>query len=89
MAKLVRREASPHAGLGREPMELEPHRGARPRPTASGAVDDTEQRADAQIGAGGQPRAKLLPGPGVHADLTATTALAMTHKQGATALVEI
>ena len=56
VAQLMRREAAAHARLGREPMELEPDRGARPGPAASRAVDDAEQRPDRQLDACGEPR---------------------------------
>src|SRR5919198_6264530 len=45
----------------------------RPR---GGAVDDAEQRPDGQLEARLEPGRELLPGPVVHADLTAAAPLA-------------
>jgi hypothetical protein len=51
VAQLVRREAPPDTRLGGEPAELDAHVRARPRPPASRAVDDAEQRPDRQLDA--------------------------------------
>src|ERR671923_1355574 len=71
VAQLVRREASPHAGLAGDPSQLGAGGGGPPGPSAGGAVDDAEQRADGQLDARLEPRRELLPGPVVHADLAA------------------
>src|SRR4051812_27660254 len=59
----------------------------QPRP--GGAIDDTQQRADRQLGAGGEPRTQLLPAPGVHPDLAPPPALAVTDEQRPATLVEV
>jgi len=46
VTELVRGEAPPNAGAGREPPELGAHGGACPRSSAGRAIDDAEQRAD-------------------------------------------
>src|SRR4051794_25050255 len=79
VAQLVRRKAAPDTRLGGEPAEFNARVGARPRPPAGRAVDHAEQRADRELEASGEPRAQLLPAPGVHADLAAATALAVAH----------
>ena len=65
------------------------HVGARPGPPAGRAVDDAEQRPDRELDAGGEPRAQLLPAPGVHADLAAAAALAVAHEQRPAPRVEV
>ena len=45
--------------------------------------------AQRQFKAGGQPRAQLLPIPGVHSDLAAPTALAVTHEHRAATRVKV
>ena len=89
VAQLVRSEAPPDASVGGEPAELDAHVGARPRPSASRAVDDTEQRADRKLNAGRQPWPQLLPAPGVHPDLAAPAALAVAHEQRAAPRIEV
>jgi hypothetical protein len=46
VAELVRREATPDARGCRRSPQLGPRYGRRPRPAASRAIDDAEQRAD-------------------------------------------
>jgi hypothetical protein len=55
-AELVRRKPPPHTSLSGELVELEPHRGARPRSPAGGPIDDAEQLADRQFRPRAQPR---------------------------------
>src|SRR5215218_10294455 len=73
---LVRREASPYAGLAGDASYLSARGGGRPGPSARGAVDDAEERPDRQRDTPLQPRRELFPGPAVHADLAAAAALA-------------
>src|SRR5215212_6463367 len=75
VAELVRREASPHAGLAGDSAQLGCGLRRRPGPPARGAVDDTKQRPDGQLDARVEPWFELLPGPVVHADLAAAAAL--------------
>src|SRR3954451_2200125 len=89
VAQLVRCEAAPDTRLGREPAELDAHARARPGPPAGRAVDHAEQRADRELEAGSEPRAQLLPAPGVHADLARATALAVAYEQRAAPGVEV
>ena len=75
VAQLVRRKASPHTGLAGDAAQLGAGGGGRLRPSARGAVDDTEQRPNRQLDPGLEPGRELLPGPVVHADLAAAAAL--------------
>jgi hypothetical protein len=88
-AQLMRREAAPDAGRGREAPELDPNGGARPRSHAGSAVDHAEQRSDRELRPRPEPWPQLLPAPLVHADLATTPALAVTHQQRPTPLVEV
>jgi hypothetical protein len=56
---------------------------------AGRAVDDTEQRADGELDASGEPRSQLLEAPIVHADLAPPAALAVAHEQRAAPWVEV
>jgi hypothetical protein len=76
VAPLVRREPASHAGADGGPPQLGAHRRCRPGAAAGAAVDDAEQRADGEFGAGGEPGAQVLPVPLVHADLAPAAALA-------------
>src|SRR5215207_7131929 len=89
VAQLVRRKASPHAGLARDAAQLRASGGGRPRPSARGAVDDAEQRPYGQLDPRLEPGRELLPGPVVHADLAAPIALAAPHQQRAAARVKV
>jgi hypothetical protein len=51
------------------PGRADPDPRARPRPAASGTVDDAERRPDRQLDPVAEPGRQLLPAPGVHADL--------------------
>ncbi|MBD0282450.1 MAG: hypothetical protein ICV69_09710 [Thermoleophilaceae bacterium] len=62
---------------------------AHPVPASRGSVDDAEQRTDRKLDSQLEPRAKLLPGPFVHADLAASSALAVADEQRAAAVIEI
>jgi hypothetical protein len=81
VARLVRREPAPDAGLGGEPAQLAADPGAGPGPSAGGAVDDAEQRPGGQLGPRGEPWAELLPAPLVHSDFAALAALAVADQQ--------
>src|SRR5688572_676543 len=87
--ELVRREAAAHAGLARDAAQLRAGRGGRPGAPARRAVDDAEHRSDWQLDARLQPRYEPLPGPVVHADLTAAAALAAPHQQRAATRVQV
>src|SRR5829696_7526477 len=52
-------------------------------------IDDAEQRPDGQLDPRLEPGRELLPGPVVHADLTAAAALAAPHQQRAAARVQV
>jgi hypothetical protein len=58
-------------------------------PASGRSVDDAEQRADRELESQLEPGAQLLPGPCVHADLAAPSALAAADEQGAGAVIEI
>jgi hypothetical protein len=49
VTQLVRRKASPHAGLAGDAAQLGAGGGGRPGPSACGAVDDAEQWSDRQL----------------------------------------
>jgi hypothetical protein len=89
VAKLVRREASPHAGGGRCAAELGAGGRGCPRSAAGRSVDDAEQRADGKLNAELEPGLEFLPAPVVHADFAAASALAAADEQRAAALIEI
>src|SRR4051794_28290120 len=83
------REASPHTDPARHAPQLRARRGGRPRPSARRSADHAEQRSDGQRDARLEPRRELLPGPVVHADLAAATALAAADEQRSAAGVEV
>src|SRR5829696_6755284 len=89
VAELVRREASPHAGLAGDASQLGARGGRRPWASARGAADHAEQRSDWQLDPRLEPRRELLPRPVVHPDLAAAAALAAPHQQRATARVQV
>jgi hypothetical protein len=57
--ELVRREASPHAGLADDATQLRAGGGGRPRPPPPGPVVDAEQRSDRQLDAHVEPGRRL------------------------------
>ena len=71
VAQLVRRKASPYAGLAGDAAQLGAGGGGRPGPCARGAVDDAEQRPNRKLNAHVEPGRELFPGPLFHADLAA------------------
>src|SRR5215211_1076517 len=77
VTELVRSETASHSGVEGEPPKLCSCGRARPRAPASRPVDDAEERADRHPSAKVEPRAKLLPAPLVHPDLTPLAALAV------------
>ena len=89
MAQLMRRKAPPHTGPARHLPQLRARGGGRPRPPAGRAVDDAEQRPDRQLEADLEPGRELFPGPVVHPDLAAPSALAAPHQQRHAARVQV
>src|SRR5829696_8590328 len=89
VAELVRREASPHAGLAGDASQLGARGGRRPRAPARGAVDHAEQRSDRQLYPRVQPGRELLPRPVVHPDLAAAAALAAPHEQRTATRIQV
>jgi hypothetical protein len=81
VAQLVRREPAANARVGGQTAELHKDPRARPGQPARRAIDDAEQRPNRQLNPRGEPRLQLVPAPRVHADLAASTALAVTHQQ--------
>jgi hypothetical protein len=79
--KLMRCEPSPHASA----------RGglAQFRARAGLAGRDAQQRTDRELDTRGEPGLEFVPGPVVHADLTATAALAATHQHRAAPRIEV
>ena len=89
VAQLMGREASAHAGLMGDASQLlaaSPRRAGAPQ---SRSVDAAEQRADGELYAPAEPWLQLLPGPGVHADLAALSALPAPNEHRTTLLVEV
>jgi hypothetical protein len=89
VAELVRGKAPTHPGLAGDAAQLRAGGARRPRAPVRRAVDDAEQRADRQLDPGPEPRFKLFPGPVVHADLAARTALAAPHQQRSAPRVQV
>src|SRR3954468_20842389 len=89
VAELVGCEAPPDASARRGVAQLLADRGRRPSPAAGRAGEHAEQRADRQPDADVQPLLQLLPGPVVHPDFPAATALASADKDCAAAGVEV
>ena len=83
VAKLVRREASAHAGRGRGASELCASGCGCPRSAARRSVDDTEQRPDGKRDAEFEPGLEFLPAPVVHADFAAAPSFAVADQQRA------
>jgi hypothetical protein len=77
VAKLMRCDASPHPGLGRQPSHVYSHAGASPWSSGGGPVNDAEQRADRQRHPLLEPRSPVLLAPVVRADLPPLSALAV------------
>jgi hypothetical protein len=74
--ELVRREAPTDAGRDSGAAELSSGGGPGPVPASRESVNDAEQRTDRKLDPQLEPRAKLLPGPFVHADRAPSSALA-------------
>jgi hypothetical protein len=89
MAQLVRREPTPHPGLGGETAQLRAGTRLRPLPPAGRAVDDAEQRPCRQLRPLRGPRAEVFPAPVVHPDLATAAALALAHQERAAARIEV
>jgi len=89
VTELVRSETAPHAGVEGEAPQLRSCSRARPRPPARRTIDDAEERADRHARARLEPRAKLLPAPLIHPDLTPLTALAIANEQRPATRVEV
>jgi hypothetical protein len=87
--ELVRREAPTDAGREGGPAQLSSGCRTGPVPASRGSVDDAEQRTDRKLDSQLEPRAKLLPGPFVHADLAASSALGVADEQCAAAVIEV
>src|SRR3954451_12228722 len=83
VAELMGCEAPPDTGLRGGVAQLGARRAGRPCAAASRAGRDAQQRTDWKVDARGEPWLNLLPGPVVHADLPAATALAAAHEQRA------
>src|SRR4051794_82616 len=69
--------------------ELRARGGRRPGAPAGRPAQDAQQRPDGQRDADVEPWLKLFPGPVIHSDLAAATALAAAHEQRAAARVEV
>jgi hypothetical protein len=89
VTELVRCETSPHPGSHGGVPQLGSGARGRPVPPARRTRDDAEQGPDWELEPGLKPRLKLVPRPGVHADLAASIALAATDQQRSAAWVEI
>jgi hypothetical protein len=87
--ELVRREAPTDAGRDGGPAELSSGRRTGPVPAWRWSVNDAEQRTDRKLDSQLEPRAKLLPGPSVHADVAASSALAVADELCAATVIEI
>jgi hypothetical protein len=87
--ELVWREAPTDTRWRASPALVRAGGGARPRSAARGTGDDAEERPDWQVDPQLEPGPRFFPAPRVHADLAATSALAATDKQCATAVIEI
>jgi hypothetical protein len=84
VAELVPRKASPHPA-SRAARRSSERAAAADHVRPGRAVDDAEQRSDRQLEQRLEPWRELLPGPIVHADLPAATALAAPYRQRAAA----
>src|SRR4051794_549628 len=82
-------EAPPDTGLGGGVTELGARGAGRPCAAAGRAGRDAQQRTDWKVDARGEPWLELLPGPVVHADLAAATALAAAHEQRAAPRIKV
>jgi hypothetical protein len=89
VSQLVRREATPHASLRSRAPQLLPDARRRQRPPAGSTIDDAEQRTDGHLDTVGKPRAKQLPSPLIHPDLTALIALAVPNEDRAAIGVKV
>src|SRR3954452_17032992 len=85
----MRRERTAYSGPRRHTAQIGAGGGGRPGSPAGRAVDDAEQGADRECEAQVNPRLQLRPGPFVHADFAATTALDPANEQGAATVVEV
>jgi hypothetical protein len=87
--ELVRREAPTDACRDGGPAQLRSGGRTGPVPASRWSVDNAEQRTDRKLDSQLEPRAKLFPGPFVHADLAPSSALAAADEQRAAAVIEI
>jgi hypothetical protein len=87
--KLMRREATTHAGSDRELAKGFANSRVRPRATLRRTSDDAKQCSDAQGDAEAQPRVDLFPRPPIHADLASLAAFASAAEDRAVVSVEI
>jgi hypothetical protein len=87
--KLMRREATTHAGSDRELAKGFANSRGRPRATLRRTVDHAKQGPDAQGDAEAQPRVDLVPCPPIHADLASLAAFASADENRAAVLVEV
>src|SRR4051794_15264352 len=85
----MRGEAPTYPGARGESSQHRARWSGLPWPSAGGAVDDAEQGSDGHGAADVRPGFELLEAPVVHADLTASAALASAHQDRAAAAVEI
>jgi hypothetical protein len=89
VAQLVRREPPPHPGFGGDAPQLGAGGVARPGPPAGRTVDDAQERTDRHADTQVEPGAKVVPTPGVHADLAPPPALAVAYQDRSETRVEV
>jgi hypothetical protein len=87
--KLMRREATTHAGSDRELAGGFANSRGRPWATLRRTVDDAKQCSDAQGDAEAQPRVDLFPRPPIHAYLASLAAFASADEDRAALSVEV
>jgi hypothetical protein len=87
--KLMRREATTHAGSDREQAKGFANSRGRPWATLRRTVDHAKQGPDAQGDAEAQPRVDLVPCPAIHADLASLAAFASADEDRAAVSVEV
>jgi hypothetical protein len=89
MAELMGSEPAPNPRFGGELAQFGAGGGGGPSPPAGGAVDHTEQRADRQGDAVGQPGSELLEAERVHPGFTTLVAFAVSDEQRPPAFVDV
>src|SRR3954447_11346488 len=85
----MRCEAPPDTGLRGGVAQLGARGAGRPCAAAGRAGRDAQHRTDRKVDARGEPWLKLVPGPVVHADLAAATALGAAHEKRAAPRIEV